>query len=196
MLFAWLFALSILLALTGTATALSIALFRWFKKPADGKAGRHLVGVPLGCGFAPLVLLGSLLGISWLVQTMQPASSLFEEALGTKPTTAISNLKASVQPGFDSRAVYLAFDRSDAAWSEVMRISGNRVSRPHTDLIDSDVFLGNAPVWWHAGSPNFDKLGCRNRKMHSLTDINGWNDLVFIDCVSDGRIYVLAHTID
>jgi hypothetical protein len=151
---------------------------------------------PLGCGVGPFLAIVLLFATLSAYQSFRPASWDFEEAFGVAPGPEIKNLKGKTQAGFDSRYIYLAFDYSDQAWSRIIQQTGNRSSSPLSDLVDSDVYGGGTPSWWNPAAPWVRKPGCKNRLSHSMKDVGYWRDMVFIHCVSDGRIYVLASRID
>jgi hypothetical protein len=191
----WLSFLFVGIALAGIALAISSLLFRrWKTGKFAFKSG--WVVVPFGCGIAPLLAIILLIVVPWACQTIRPASSDFEEAFGVAPGQEIKSLKGKTEPGFDSRYIYLAFDYSDEAWGSILRASGDRPSLPKSDLVDSDVFQGSTPDWWNPASPWVGKNVCKNSRFHSMMNVNGWNDMVFVHCLSDGRIYVLASSID
>ncbi len=195
MLLSWALFWVITVALIGIVVTALIALIRFSRKKKPIFKS-YWFGIPFGFSIMPFLVLLSLIAVPWGLQKMRPAASDFDEVFGEKPSTEIKNLKSDLEPGLDSRAVYLAFDRSDAAWSEAMRLTGNRTSGQETDLVGSQVYQNVSPSWWQGGPKWLRKNGCANQRVHSLMNVNGWDDIVIIDCVSDQHIYVLAMSLD
>ncbi len=185
-----------LLMLACFAIACFTVIFRLVRKTQGPPILSTWVALPLGCGTLIFIVLALFVGIPYLSQSLQSSPANFAEVFGTIPDAEIKNLQSELDAGLDFRTVLLAFDRSDAAWGKVMRFTGDRPSLSESDLVASQTSDGSAPSWWK-GAPAWVKENvCTNRRVHSLEDINGWDDIVLIDCLSDGRIYVLAITID
>jgi hypothetical protein len=195
MLLVWLSVLLFGVALAGIVLAFCLLLFRrWQTGKFAVKSPWFLL--PIGLGSGPFLAIILLISVPWACQAYRPASSDFGEAFGVAPGPEIKNLKGKTDPGFDSRYIYLAFDYSNEAWTKILDVSGNRPSLSKSDLVDSDVYRGGTPAWWNPASSWVGKNSCKTSRWHSMKDVNNWRDMVFIHCLSDGRIYVLASRID
>jgi hypothetical protein len=191
----WLAVLLFGVALAGIVLAFCLLLFRrWQTGKFIFKSGWFLV--PMGCGTGPFVAIFLLIAIPWGCQTIRPASSDFEEAFGFAPGPEIKNLKGKTEPGIDSRRIYLAFDRSDAALETAYRLTAGRHSWRKSDMVDSLALYEKIPDWWRGASPWTKRNVCLESTHHEVDEHNGWGDIVIVNCRSDGRIYVLLSRID
>jgi hypothetical protein len=184
--------------LTFAAWGLSIAAIVWgirrYRK-SNPKNDKYWIGVPIGCGCLPFIFILVMFGFSWGVETFQSPASSYERVFKVHPDKAIRNLQADVESSFDSYYIYLAFGRSDVAWANVVELAGGGPSGPETAALDSIVSQG-VPAWFNAGSPWLKRNTCKDAKRYFVNNYKGWDDIVLVNCRSDGRIYVMAGSID
>jgi hypothetical protein len=195
MLFLWALYLFALIAMAGAGIAALAALVLAVRKTKSRAVWKGWVGVPLGCGCAPFLALTFLVVMGFASSAFRPSSWMFEEVFGVAPGTAITGLQGSTAPGFDSRDIYLSFDRTDAALRRLDGLMTSATRQPFNDLLDSDASQGDVPVWWRASSwvKGHD---CPKQRYRGYENYKGWPDLVIVECLSDGHVYVLAHRID
>ena len=196
MLLAWVLALAVGIAATGLVFAAVAGIVLAIRRERRRGAWRGWTGVPLGCGCAPLLVLGALIGLPWTWDSVRPASGDYEEALGAMPPASVTGLDGKTRPGFDSRAVYLGFDRTPAARTALDRQLAGATRGPDTDLIDSGAFGGDVPDWWHAAHGWVGHHDCSDVRHTPFVDFRGWDDIVIADCPSRKRIFVLASRVD
>jgi hypothetical protein len=190
----WFFMLMVVVGLIGVSIAFFALIIRLFMKRTAPAWKSWWVGGPLMLCL-PGISMGILGFVILATQTYRPASSDYNEVFGVAPTPSITNLRGLTEPGFDSRVIYLAFDYNDTAWSQIIGSGG---FSPISDSSGLLISLGEgSPAWWRANNCA-DKVELERKADRERPRENGllWDDLAVVRCKSDGKIYVLAGTID
>lgn len=183
------------LAIGATAgVAWLIALWRSRKSGRPARSATFMITG--GCGLLPFAFLLMLVLLPAACNALTPSSMAFEEVFGAVPDADFAGLKSSVDGGWDSRTVYLAWDTSAAAVDRLDRLLAGSQAVPETDMLASAVYAGSAPPWFRAGPTWLEQGGCDDRTSRELRNWRGWDDLTIVECRSDGRTYVIASSVD
>jgi hypothetical protein len=182
-----------LIGLAGVGVGFLALIARLFMEDTKPAWRSWWVGGPL-MFCLPEIAMGILGFVIWGAQTYRPASSDYSEVFGVAPAANITNLRGLTEPGFDSRVIYLAFDHNDPAWSAIIGRGGFSPIPGSSALLIS--LGGDGPAWWRANSCADSVKLERQYDPERPSEDPLWDDLAVVHCKSDGKIYVLAGSID
>jgi hypothetical protein len=179
------------LAIAGLVVALVAALVLAIRKQKGRKAWLTFTALPLGCGCAPMLVVGAMIAIPTLYWAFRSAISDYEEVFGAAPVPAIMNLMGQTDVGMDGRRIYLAFTRSQAALAEMQKLTSKASGPQNSDILDGNGQSKSAPAWWH-GHSRLGEKGCDDLTQKGYEDFGYWRNLIIADCPSRNTIFVLA----
>jgi hypothetical protein len=147
------------------------------------------VGGPLGCALVPALLIALLLLGSSAWYAWRPASSALAEVLpGEHGDRA---LRARTSAGLDSSSIIVEL-RYDPAWlTEIGSAYAFRPIDPDSALVAS---IGMSDKgWWRI---LYEGADCPVERQVQRQDLEGWDDVVLVDCPRARRMFLIASNID
>lgn len=169
--------------------ALIAALLLLILGKRSARAWKWWVGGPIGCAFAPALLVALLFIASSTWHAWRPASSALAEVLPGEGEDRA--LRARTSAGFDSASIIVEL-RYDQAW-----LGGTsdryafRPMDPDSALVASIAMADKG--WWQI---LLEPDACPSKDQVRRESFEGWDDVVLIDCPRARRMFLVASAID